>query len=231
MKEKTRVIEVDELKPEAMILDMDNLLVGTMPFIIEHIRRTCRRLHIKPPSRKEIVRILKDNPKFEDIFDELFEKDNKPNNGAQMLAEYRSDAKIYKFQATEGGIEFVNKAVNSGVKLIIVTNRVNAAEERLGQAGYNIHSFLAILTPPGELKKPDPHSYDKAFEMLEAQGISRDKVVVIGDDPDDCLACPPDVPFIGVLTGPTGKNDFVKKRAVPHSFVDGLPEIEKVLQI
>lgn len=227
MPEKDRGKEVDKLKPEAMILDLDNLLVGTMPFIIEHIRRTCKRLHIKSPSRKEIIRILKENPKFENIFVRLFGTDN----GTRMLEEYRSDAKNFKFQATEGGIDFVQNAVNHGKRLIIVTNRVNMAEDRLAQAGYNIKSFLGILTPPGELRKPDPHSYDKAFEMLETEGISKDKVVVMGDDPDDCLACPPDVPFIAVLTGPTDKNDFAGKNANPHSFVGRLPEIERILEI
>lgn len=218
--------EMKKIKPKAAIVDFDNTLVLTEKFILEHIRRTCVSIGIAIPSDESIRAIIKANPPFEKIFDTLFAE-----KGVDVLVEYRKTAKNFHFEPSEGGKEFIKNAFESGVKIIIVTNRLNLLEERLVQAGYDLTWFEAKLTPPLGIKKPDKNSYNEAFERLYLLGINPEQCVVMGDHPDDFIACPNGVPFVGVLTGLSSAEDFVAEGADADYLIPNLLETNKVLEI
>lgn len=213
-----------EFAPEGVITDFDNTLVKTHHFVREHIQRTCARLEVESPEDKEVFRILEGNPPFEEIFDKLFGKNSK-----LVLSSYRENAMETHYHPTEGGAEFIRALYESAKKIIIVSNRTRKLPERLSQANYNPAWFMAILS--ADKPKPDKSAYLKAINRLEASGVDRSDIYILGDDVDDYISCPDDLRdnFIAVLSGLNSSEDFEKLGLSKERMVESLDELLKNL--
>ncbi len=187
---------------KAMILDFDNTLVLTNEFVHSHIVRTCTRLSIPLPTDNTISSVLKENLKFEQIFVRLF-----GDKGDMVLEMYRSDAKEYKFKAIAGGPKKIQELYESGIKLVIVTNRVNLTLARLKEAGYEEDWFTSVESSPEGHSKPDVLAYENALRILHELGIKDSEIAVVGDAYVDYAAIPENteggkiLTFIGVTSG------------------------------
>jgi phosphoglycolate phosphatase-like HAD superfamily hydrolase len=200
---------------KALILDFDNTLVLTNKFVHDHIIRTCLRTGIATPNGKEISAVLKENLKFEEIFVRLFGE-----NGDKVLDEYRSDAKQHKFEAVHGGPEKMRELHNLGMKLIIVTNRVNLTLTRLEEAGYKKEWFTSVESTPEGHSKPDALAYENALVKLHDLGVEDSEIIVVGDAFGDYAAIPKTsegkkrIAFLGVTSGSFTHDDW--RRAGVH---------------
>ena len=167
---------------KGLIADFDNTLVKTQSFIRRHLLHTLRRLKIKPPSGRKLNDTLRKNLPFEQIFNELFGE-----KGPKVLESYREDAMETPYEAMAGAVSVVKKFVKNGNKVVIVSNRANKLEERLTQAKFDPKWFLAIIQPSHS--KPDKRAYDEALKILAKEKIDRKNIFVLGDSPDDFIAC------------------------------------------
>lgn len=201
---------------KGLIGDFDNTFVHTYGFVTDHIIETCQRSHVQPPSKLEILKILKTNPPFETIFDKLFGQ-----KGHEVLAKYRETAMDTAYRSIDGGLEAVDKLKTSDVVIVIVSNRTNKLGERLAQAKYYPEDFVIIEAIP---PKPDQKAYNEALDFLEKQGIKRDNIYIVGDSIDDYLACPDNLSghFYAVTTGLNSKEEFTRLGAKPTNVLSSI---------
>jgi HAD superfamily hydrolase (TIGR01549 family) len=167
---------------KGLIADFDNTLVKTQSFIRRHLLHTVRRLRIKPPSGRKLNSTLRKNLPFEQIFTELFGE-----KGPKVLESYREDAMKTPYEAMAGAVSLIRKFVANGNTVVIVSNRANKLEERLTQAKFDSKWFSAIIQPANT--KPDKRAYDEALKALANEKIDRRNIFVLGDSPDDFIAC------------------------------------------
>ncbi len=211
---------------KGVITDFDNTIVETKIFVVNHIRNTCQKLHIELPSPERILKILKTNPRFEDIFSQLFTE-----KATEVLAAYRETAMDTPYTSLEGAFGFIRKIREGKGEIIIVSNRTNKLAERLIQAGFNQQDFLAIVQPKN--LKPDQKAYDEALQLLKERGVNPENVLIIGDSPDDFLACPDKLKgqFYGLLTGPTTAEEFLLCGLPQAQICTDLETLTKMLEI
>ncbi|OGV89973.1 hypothetical protein A2Z41_03025 [Microgenomates group bacterium RBG_19FT_COMBO_39_10] len=208
----------ERLKPSGIISDVDNTIIATSSFFKEHINRTCQRLKIMIPSADEITKVLRTNPAFEDVFNQLFGE----AKGPEVLEAYREDAPQYDYQPTARAVEFISLTDELKIPVVIVTNRVRMIEDRLKQAGFTPESFEDIVSL--DFPKPDQHAYDSAIRSLINLGAKREKIVFIGDHPDDFLAVPDDLRknFYAVLSGLSESQEFEELGLPPNNILSNL---------
>ena len=70
---------------KGLITDFDNTLVKTIQFVSDHMRETCEALGLECPSQEKLLAILKLNPPFEKIFENLFAE-----RASEVLTKYLS---------------------------------------------------------------------------------------------------------------------------------------------
>lgn len=189
------------MKEHGIIIDFDNTLAATNAFIEKHSGQTCKNIGVPAPDHKTLMAKLKENPPFEKIFLDLFGE-----KGAEILAAYRETAMNTPYQATEGGVEFVKTVFEQGISIVIASNRTRMLSERLEQAEYRKEWFLDIVEC--DPKKPEVGAYSGSISKFNASK----EIIIIGDHPDDYLACPDNLRagFIAVLTGLTTAEEFTK---------------------
>ena len=222
-------------KTKAIIYDMDNTLVDTDGFVLDHLRRTamkvCQEISFMIPTDEEIKQVQKMNLPFEAIFISLFPSPvgytrDEPLSSV-VLAKYREDAKEMPYSPTFSGTEIVNEMSFLGIVQGIVTNRVKMARHRLDQAGYGEFEFI-VQPESREQSKPNPLSLKPALDYLKEKGISKNEVVSVGDHPDDYLAAKgTGIRFIAVLTGESQKEDFVELGLDASMIVNNLGELKE----
>lgn len=191
------------MKECGVIIDFDNTLAATNAFIEKHLGQTCKNIGVLAPEHEILMAKLKENPPFEKIFLDLFGE-----KGAEILAAYRETAMNTPYQATEGGVEFVKTVFEQGISIVIASNRTRMLSERLEQAKYRKEWFLDIVEC--DPKKPEVGAYSGAISKFNASK----EIIIIGDHPDDYLACPDylRVSFIALLTGLTTAEEFEQVR-------------------
>jgi adenylosuccinate synthase len=240
--ERPETIVVEELETneiKAIIYDMDNTLVDTDGFVLEHLKRTAIRMSEEIsfiiPHDEVIKKVQKMNLPFEEIFSTLFP--NPPNYNFSeplweiLLANYRKDAKGVLYSPTYFGTEVVNQMTSLGIVQGIVTNRVNMARHRLDQAGYNEFEFI-VQPEEKEHRKPNPLCLKPALDNLQDKGISFNEVFSVGDHPDDYLAArDAGIKFIAVLTGESTKDDFVSLGLDENKVINNLGELKEKINL
>ncbi|MBU1131220.1 HAD hydrolase-like protein [Patescibacteria group bacterium] len=219
-----------ELK--AVIFDVDNTLIASNDFVFENIKMTVNRLqqqgnNIPLPSDEEIIKTLAKNLPFEEIFQSLFAD----YNWEEVLADYRTHAKDKPYKAAPGAVEAVNKLLEKGIIVGLVTNRVKMLDERLKQAGFNTEKFAFMCMPPApEFRKPHPRAFEEAIKMLAGQGIHVDQTIMVGDHPDDYYsAFYQNIKFVGVISGYSTRQDFLDCGLENELIIDDLSKLEEVI--
>jgi adenylosuccinate synthase len=224
-------------KVKAVIYDMDNTLVDTDGFVMNHLRRTAQAVnqdvYFPVPNDEEIRRVQKMNLPFEEIFMELFPD---PENYLSeeplwqiILAKYRETAKDIPYLETFNGTSLVEELSGEGIFQGIVTNRVLMAHHRLDQAGYPEFEFICQPESKEE-RKPSPLSLEPALRTLFAKDIQKSEMVYVGDHPDDYLAAKgAGVSFIAVLTGESKKEDFTGLGLEESKVINHLGELKEKL--
>ena len=220
---------------KAIIYDMDNTLVDTDGFVLNHLKQTamkvCQEIPFTVPTDEEIKEVQKRNLAFEDIFVSLF-----PNPGGYLrdeplssvvLAKYREDAQEMNYIPTLSGTEIVDEMATQGIVQGIVTNRVRMARHRLDQAGYPEFEFI-VQPEEKEHRKPNPLCLKPALDSLVKKEILLNEVVSVGDHPDDYLAArDAGISFIAVLTGESKTEDFVELGLNENKVINHLGELKE----
>ena len=99
----------------------------------------------------------------------------------------------------DGIIETLERLKEKGVKLAIVSNKMQAATEELRQHFFSQYIDVAIGESASIRKKPAP---DTVLEALRKLGVSREEAVYVGDsDVDIATARACHIPCVSVLWG------------------------------
>jgi len=205
---------------KGLITDFDNTIVKTTEFVIRHTQVTCQTLGIECPSQDKLSEVLKQNLPFEKIFENLFAE-----RASEVLTKYRETAMEKPFEPIEGGLEAI-KTLNQGeVQIVIVSNRINKLPERLEQAGYDQHSFLAIVQPTEP--KPSKKAYLEAIKVLTEKGVPKENIFITGDSLDDYQACSNDLleNFSALLTGPNTEEEFIESGVEKNNILTSISDL------
>ncbi len=227
---------------KAIIYDLDNTLIATNNFVFNLLKRTAtniQRKYLFPiPTDEQIRNTQAKNLPFEDIFKELFPKnDNFPRDTHEqdfwqyVLQEYRKLAPDIPYPATNGAVDTIRHLGAKNIAQGIVTNRVRMASTRLDQAGFPDDSFLFIEQPRSkEERKPDPRSLIPAIQKLQQLNIDKDQIVMIGDHLHDYEASArANIKFIGITTGSTTKEDFQAANLEENLIIPSLSKLPELL--
>lgn len=221
---------------KAIIYDLDDTLIASHQFVLDLLRKTAQEvnqeIYFPLPSEAEIIRALKKNVSFEEIFNLLF-----PNPASYsreksladlILARYREKAQNKSFWSTEGSIDLTSFFRQQGLVQGIITNRERMTWERLRQAGYG-DDFSFLFTPQAqEERKPHPHSFLNALTFLAEKGIQKEEVLSVGDHPDDYLASKAaGIDFVAVLSGLNSKEEFLNLGLGENKIILSLNELKK----
>lgn len=224
---------------KAIIFDIDNTLIATDKFVIDNIKKTATRLRacgmfdIRMPIDEEIIRVQAKNLPFEEIFQELFPGEkNEQNLWEVVLAKYREHAPNEPYEATPGAVQAVQKLIDMGFVVGLVTNRFKMIEDRLTQAGFDTNNFSFMCTPPAkEFSKPHPRAFEEAIEILQTKGIQSEQTIMFGDHPDDYYSSfYQNIKFVAVLQGRTTREDFRKIKLEDNLIVENLTNIENTIE-
>lgn len=205
---------------KGLITDFDNTLVKTMQFVSGHIDETCKALNINCPNQDKLLAILKTNPPFEQIFQDIF-----ASRADEVLLKYRETAMEKLFEPTDNGLDVVNILNQNNILVIIVSNRINKLPERLEQAGYKQNSFLAIVQP--DESKPSKNAYSKAIRILKDNNVTDENIFIVGDSLDDYAACPKYLEnhFFSILTGPNTEKEFIESGVKKSNILEDISSL------
>ncbi len=225
---------------KAVIFDLDNTLIATNLFVLNHIKETVAQINLQYgnvlplPTDSAISDIQKLNCSFEEIFEKLFAGEFQGKKLSDfVLEEYRKTAMSKTIIPTLGAIDAITELTQQNIKIGIVTNRNNKLEERLTQAGFDLRNLLFISAPttPDE-KKPNPNALKSALKILADHSIYPANIAFIGDHLDDfAVAKYQGLYFIGLLQGSTTKQDFVDAGLEESLIVPSLSNIMKTLEL
>ena len=126
-----------------------------------------------------------DYPKFEELF--LFFKEY-----------YRTHCNI-KTAPYEGVLELMKELKERGIKMSIVSNKIDAGVKELNEKFFAEYTEVAIGEREGIGRKPAPDSLNEAIRTME---VEKESTIYVGDsDVDICTARNADVRCVSVTWG------------------------------
>jgi phosphoglycolate phosphatase len=210
------------ITPTAVIFDFDLTLVDSRPGFIAGHRYAAERLGVPAPAPEAIERAI--GTPLELVVPRIF-----PTMAAADAAEY---VRLYRLKADEvmadlthvlpGAYETIFHLKHQGVRLAIVSQKLRRlVDPVLQREGWDIDVVLGGEDVPAF--KPDPGGLLLALERLS---LEPDDAIYVGDTTIDAeAAANAGLRFVGVLTGPTTREELEKHPSLALlDSVAGLPE-------
>ena len=186
--------------PKNLFFDFDGTIADTSEGIIKSMHYAFDKLHLGELSDERMRTLI--GPTLEEIFEILT-----GNSDEEFLREaVKTFRERYSVQGVKelclypGVEETLRKLCDDGHKLYIVTSKPELFTKQICEE-HGILKYFAGVTGTAT----DKRSLTKAERMgllMEAEGISRDDVVMVGDRPEDARAAKAnDVRCIGAAFG------------------------------
>lgn len=155
---------------DAIIFDMDGVLVDSEPVHIETEKITCRAYGIKvPESAWEGFKGTTD----QDMFDYIVKNFTDGKVSIDELVAHR--AKTYLRVTPEkiqtmipGALEFLKQVKEQRLKIALTTSSINEVQESIFDK-FNLHAYFNVIVTADEIikGKPDPEPYLKTVQKLQ----------------------------------------------------------------
>lgn len=170
---------------QAVIFDLDGTLLNTLYDLTDAVNWSLEK-YGQPTRSMEEVRSFVGNglrnlmkkavPKGEDnpIFEELFE----------FFRDYYQSHCNIKTVPYEGILELMKELKGRGVKMAIVSNKIDAGVKELNSQHFAEYVETAIGEREGIGRKPAPDSVNEALHIL---GVDKEHAVYVGDSDVDIL--------------------------------------------
>jgi phosphoglycolate phosphatase len=193
------------IAPTAIVFDFDLTLVDSRPGFMDAHSYAAREMSIEPLTTDEIGRAI--GTPLEVCLPVLF-----PAMSEAEIAEY---IRIYRARADEvmpgltrvlpGARETVAYLKEQGLRMAIVSQKLRRLiEPVLAREGFHFDAVLGAEDVPAF--KPDPSGILLALERLDHEP---DDAIYVGDTTIDAeAAVNAAIRFVGVLTGPTTRQDL-----------------------
>lgn len=189
-----------EYKYKAVVFDMDGTVLDTLDDLTDTLNYALGKNDL-PLHTKEEVRMMlgngmrallekavpdgKDNPKMDSVF--------------QSFKEYYHIHCNDKTHVYDGILDVMKKLKEDGIKIAIVSNKVDSAVKELDKLYFAGLTDVAIGEKAGIARKPAP---DTVYEALRLMNVEKEDAIYVGDSEVDYqTAVNAGIPCISVLWG------------------------------
>lgn len=166
-----------------VIFDLDGTLLDTLDDLTDSVNFAMRTMGWKERSKKDVrsflgngIRVLMKKSSPDNATEEEFEI------AFKAFKEYYDIHNQDKTVPYDGMIELMKRLKLKGIKMAIVSNKVQEAVDVLKDKFFSDILEYALGDTPGMARKPEPDSCYKALELL---GSSKEDTVYVGDSEVD----------------------------------------------
>ncbi|MBE5946444.1 MAG: HAD family hydrolase [Lachnospiraceae bacterium] len=166
-----------------VIFDLDGTLLDTLDDLTDSVNFAMRTMGWKERSKKDVrsflgngIRVLMKKSSPDNATEEEFEI------AFKAFKEYYDIHNQDKTVPYDGMIELMKRLKLKGIKMAIVSNKVQEAVDVLKDKFFSDVLEYALGDTPGMARKPEPDSCYKALELL---GSSKEDTVYVGDSEVD----------------------------------------------
>ncbi len=182
-----RMVEIFDKQDdaEAVIFDLDGTLLNTLGDLTDSVNHALEKYDLPTCSMEEVRNFVgnglrnlmlqavpegDENPVFEELF--LYFRDY-----------YRTHCNI-KTAPYEGIMELMKELQGRGIKMAIVSNKIDAGVKELNEKFFSEYTTAAIGEREGIARKPAPDSVNEAIRIL---GVEKEHAVYVGDSDVDIM--------------------------------------------
>ena len=193
--------EEKAMKIKAVIWDLDGTLLNTLDDLAASTNAALMQCGLPQRTTDEVRRFVgngvhklieravpeggENHPKFQQVLD-------------AFIAHYGAHSKDTT-APYDGIIDALDTLARQGVKLAIVSNKVDFAVKQLSRDYFGSRMLSAVGDDPSRRKKPAP---DSVLEAMRQLGVGAEETVYVGDsDVDVMTAHNAGIPCIGVTWG------------------------------
>jgi len=211
----------------AVILDFDDTLVHSHDQVFQNMEIIARKMGL--PHPKETVFNERYGSTWKDFVRQMWPQVDLTEWRNSYLTSMSSMKRSPPVAGVHAALDllaqrYVLGLVTGSGKDHVIRNAINAK--------IDIKKFSFILTQD-EIQKPksDPHYFDSALGKLAKIGISKEEVLFVGDSVHDLVISEnTGVHFVGVLTGPGTKDDFLEKGLDDHLIISSITSLPYLIQ-
>ena len=171
------------MRYSVILFDLDGMILNTLDDLAASTNRALAKNGLPTRSTEEVrrfvgngIRLLieravpngRENPKFQAVYDAFV---------THYGAHSRDHTKPY-----DGILPMLDALAAQGVKLAIVSNKIDFAVKELSRDYFGERMQAAIGDDPGRRRKPAP---DSVLEAMRQLGVTRAETVYIGDSDVD----------------------------------------------
>ena len=171
------------MRYNTVIFDLDGTLLNTLDDLADSVNYALSKMNYPPRDKSEIrlflgngIRNLMKLSVPDGISDEDFDK------VFAIFKEYYNIHNQDKTKPYDGVIRLMHDLKNKGIKMAIVSNKVQSAVDQLREKFFSDVIDIAIGDNPDMKRKPEPDSCFKALELLES---ATKNAVYVGDSEVD----------------------------------------------
>ncbi len=171
------------MKYKAVIFDLDGTLLDTLDDLTNSVNYAMNSMGWEKKDRQEVrlflgngIRNLMKKCSPKDITDEEFEE------GFKHFKEHYDIHNQDNTKPYTGTLEIMRNLKAKGIKMAIVSNKVQSAVDVLKDKFFNDVIEYALGDSPDMARKPAPDSCHKALELL---GCKKEEAVYVGDSEVD----------------------------------------------
>ncbi len=197
---------------EAVVFDLDGTLLDTLDDLTDAVNMALEKYGLPIRTKEEVKSFVGnglrnlmtqavENGENYSKFEELFE----------FFREYYKNNCNHKTKPYEGVLELLKELKGRGIKMAIVSNKIDASVKELNEKFFSKYIEVAIGEREGIGRKPSPDSLEEALRILE---IEKEHALYVGDsDVDIQTADNAEVRCVSVSWGFRDENFLMEKGA------------------
>lgn len=222
---------LEEIK--AIFSDGDGVLLDSLSHGLVYYPKVAEALGFRTPTTEEMIKFW--GWKWRDFLHALWPKVNIDKLEKDFDDAYHGLGfdKIFVPQI-EGANETLLALRKTGYFLALITNRRrHSVERRFREAGIELkHFHLIQAVDDCHFYKPDPRVFDRVLEEAQKRGISKQEILYMGDTvaSDWEAAKGASLGFVGVLTGPTTREEFLVAGVQTSNILESIGDLPVFLR-
>lgn len=200
------------MKYKALICDLDGTLLNTLEDLMDSVNFGLENHGMKKITLEQTRRFVGNG--VAKLVERAVEKGTSKEEEAEILKDFRSyydEHSRDKTRPYEGVVEMLEQVKAQGMKLAIVSNKIDPAVNELAKVYFPRLIDVAIGETPDVPKKPAP---DMLYKALRQLGIEKEEAVFIGDsDVDVATGLNSGMDMVTVLWGFRDREELEKSGA------------------
>lgn len=212
---------------KAIVFDFDDTLIHTYEAGLKNLETILNKLNLPLPS----ISSLKEHygKSMNDLLDNIC-----PGTTIEEFTKTCSmlDNKLVPYPAIKGVHSMIDILSSKYILGIVTGGNKQHFMEKIIKAGIDIKKFSFILTQDEIQKsKNDPTYFDSALTELSKLGIGKHDTIFVGDSKyDKEISENAGIHFVGVLTGPTTKQELISEGIKENMIIPSVMELPYLIQ-